>query len=88
MLTRKQHRTAFKRTFDELSEQVWHLRRNKRLSLTELSLQSQIPSHHLEAFENKGYPFNFGTLAYLASFYDKRIKIELVDVDDDIKSLA
>ena len=57
MLTRKQHRTAFKRTFDELSEQVWHLRRDKRLSLTELSLQSQIPSHHLEAFENKGYPF-------------------------------
>ena len=88
MLTRKQHRTAFKRTFDELSEQVWHLRRNKRLSLTELSLQSQIPSHHLEAFENKGYPFNLGTLAYLASFYDKRLKIELVDVEEDIKSLA
>ena len=88
MLNKKQHKACFKRTFNELSEQVWHLRRNKRLSLTELSIQSQIPSHHLEAFENKGYPFNLGTLAYLASFYDKRIKIELVDVEDDIKSLA
>ncbi len=88
MLTRKQHRAGFKKTFNDLSEQIWHLRRDKRLSLTELSLQSKIPTHHLEAFENKGYPFNLGTLAYLASFYDKRLKIELVDIEDDIKSLT
>ncbi len=88
MLTKKQHKASFKRTFRELSTQLWNLRRDRKMTIVDLSISSHTPIKYLEAFENKGYPFNFGTLAYLASFYDKRIKIELVDVDDDIKSLA
>ncbi len=88
MLTKKQHKASFKRTFRELSTQLWNLRRDRKMTIVDLSISSHTPIKYLETLEIKGYPLALGELARLASFYDKRIKIELVDVDDDIKSLA
>lgn len=80
MLDKPIRKRCFKQTFTDLSEQIWHLRCAKRLSLADLAILTKIPLHQLEALENNGYPLNVGTLSQLASFYDKRIKIELVDV--------
>ena len=88
MLNKKQHKACFKRTFNELAAQLWNLRREQQMTIVELSIASKVPVRFLETFEIKGYPLALGELARLASFYDKRIKIELVDVEDDIKSLA
>ena len=58
------------------------------MTIVELSIDSKVPVRFLEALEIKGYPLALGELASLASFYDKRLKIELVDIEDDIKSLT
>ena len=86
MLNKKQHKACFKRTFNELA--LWNLRRERQMTIVELSIDSKVPVRFLETFEIKGYPLALGELASLASFYDKRIKIELVDVEEDIKNMA
>ena len=88
MLNKKQHKACFKRTFNELAAQVWNLRRERQMTIVELSIDSKVPVRFLETLEIKGYPLALGELASLASFYDKRIKVELVDVEEDIKSMA
>ncbi len=84
MLNKQIRKKALKQTFNELSSQIITLRRNKNLSITDLSALSKIPDFWLEALESKSFPFNIGYLTQLASFYDKRIKIELVDVEENI----
>ena len=84
MLNKQIRKKALKQTFNELSSQIITLRRNKNLSIIDLSALSKIPDFWLEASESKSFPFNIGYLTQLASFYDKRIKIELVDVEENI----
>lgn len=83
MLNKQTRKKALRQTFSELSIQLAKLRQDKNLSIADVSVLSKIPDFWLEALETKSFPFNIGYLTQLASFYDKRIKIELVDVDDD-----
>ena len=38
MLNKKQHKACFKRTFNELAAQVWNLRRERQMTIVELSI--------------------------------------------------
>ena len=83
MLNKQIRKKALRQTFYDLSVQLTRLRQDKNLSIADLSALSKIPDFWLESLESKSFPFNIGYLTQLASFYDKRIKIELVDVVDD-----
>ena len=83
MLNKQTRKKALRQTFSELSVQLTKLRQDKNLSIADVSVLSKIPDFWLESLESKSFPFNIGYLTQLASFYDKRIKIELVDVEDD-----
>lgn len=83
MLNKQTRKKALRQTFYDLSAQLAKLRKDKNLSIADLSALSKIPEFWLESLESKSFPFNVGYLTQLASFYDKRIKIELVDVVDE-----
>ena len=83
MLNKQTRKKALRQTFYDLSTQLAKLRKDKNLSIADLSALSKIPDFWLESLESKSFPFNIGYLTQLASFYDKRIKIELVDVVDE-----
>ncbi len=86
MLTSYQKKQSLKQTFKEISQQIWDLRYQKKLSLPELAVLSRIPQFWLEAMECPFHNINIGYLCQLAAFYDKRIKIELVAPDNEKKS--
>lgn len=83
MLTNEQKRKNLRRTFKELCRQVWQLRFDNQLSMEDLALQSRIPPQWIDALEFNRSGLNIGYLSQLAAFYNKRIKIELVDGGDD-----
>ena len=79
MLNKQQKRAALKLTRRETRQMLWELRQSHDMSLEDLSVLSRIPEWQLDYLICGRGQINGGYLAQLAAFYDKRVKIELVD---------
>lgn len=82
MLTPDQKRQNLKTTFKEIAHQLWQLRYSKDISMEDLALKTKIPLFWLDALERRQHDINIGYLVQLAAFYDKRLKLDLVDVEE------
>ena len=79
MLNKQQRRAALRLTRRETRKLLWELRQSHDMSLEDLSVLSRIPEWYLDYLICGRGQINGGYLAQLAAFYDKRIKIELID---------
>ena len=79
MLSKEQRRAALKLTRRETRKMLWELRQSHDMSLEDLSVLSRIPEWHLDYLICGSGKINGGYLTQLAAFFDKRVKIELVD---------
>ena len=79
MLNKQQRRDALRLTRRETRKLLWELRQSHDMSLEDLSVLSCIPEWQLDYLICGRGQINGGYLAQLAAFYDKRVKIELVD---------
>ena len=79
MLNKQQRRAALRLTRRETRKLLWELRQSHDMSLEDLSVLSRIPEWHLDYLICGSGQINGNYLAQLAAFYDKRVKIELVD---------
>ncbi len=79
MLNKQQRRAALRLTRRETRKLLWELRQSHDMSLEDLSVLSRIPEWQLDYLICGRGQINGGYLAQLAAFYDKRVKIELVD---------
>ena len=79
MLSKQQRRAALKLTRRETRKMLWELRQTKNMSLEDLSLRAHIPDWKLDYLICGKNKIDGDYLVQLAAFYDKRVKIELVD---------
>ena len=79
MLNKQQRRAALRLTRRETRKLLWELRQSHDMSLEDLSILSRIPEWHLDYLICDSGQINGNYLTQLAAFYDKRVKIELVD---------
>ncbi len=79
MLNKQQRRAALRLTRRETRKLLWELRQSHDMSLEDLSVLSRIPEWQLDYLICGRGQINGGYLAQLAAFYDKRVKIELID---------
>ena len=79
MLSKQQRRAALKLTRHETRQMLWELRQTKNMSLEDLSLCARIPEWKLDYLICGKNKIDVDYLIQLAAFYDKRVKIELVD---------
>ena len=79
MLNKQQRRAALRLTRRETRKLLWELRQSHDMSLEDLSVLSRIPEWHLDYLICGRGQINGNYLTQLAAFYDKRIKIELID---------
>ena len=83
MLSKAERRKYLKRTFRDLFRQLWSLRFERQLALRDLSAASGVPEPYLEMLEYRRSSFNMGYLCQLAAYYDMRIEIKLVPVEEE-----
>lgn len=79
MLSKQQRRAALRLTRRETRKLLWELRQKHDMPLKDLSVLSRIPEWHLDYLICGKGRIDSGYLVQLAAFYDKRIKIELID---------
>ena len=79
MLSKQQKRAALKLTRHETRQMLWELRQTKNMSLEDLSLRARIPEWKLDYLICGKNKIDVDYLVQLAAFFDKRVKIELVD---------
>ena len=79
MLNKQQRRAALRLTRRETRKLLWELRQSHDMSLEDLSVLSRIPEWHLDYLICGKNKIDVDYLVQLAAFYDKRVKIELVD---------
>ena len=79
MLNKQQKRAALKLTRRETRQMLWELRQTKNMSLEDLSLRARIPEWHLDYLICGSGQINGNYLTQLAAFFDKRVKIDLID---------
>ena len=79
MLSKEQRRAALKLTQRETRKLLWELRQSHDISLEDLSVLSRIPEWHLDYLICGRGQINGNYLTQLAAFYDKRVKIDLID---------
>ena len=79
MLSKEQRRAALRLTRRETRKLLWELRQRHDMSLEDLSVLSHIPIWQLDYLICGSGQINGSYLIQLAAFYDKRVKIELVD---------
>ena len=79
MLNKQQRRAALRLTRRETRKLLWELRQRHDMSLEDLSVLSRIPEWQLDYLICGSGQINGSYLIQLAAFYDKRVKIELVD---------
>mgnify|MGYP002751314461 FL=1 len=78
-MNKKQARKNLRETRENISKQISELRRSRNLTIEYMSYETGIPSKYLEKLENQLLEINLSTLSQIARFFDKKIKIELVD---------
>ncbi len=79
MLSKQQRRAALKLTRHETRQMLWELRQKHDMSLEDLSLRARIPEWKLDYLICGKNKIDVDYLIQLAAFFDKRVKIELVD---------
>ena len=79
MLSKQQRRAALRLTRRETRKLLWELRQSHDMSLEDLSVLSRIPEWHLDYLICGSGQINGNYLTQLAAFYDKRVKIDLID---------
>ena len=79
MLGKEQRRAALRLTRRETRKLLWELRQSHDMSLEDLSVLSRIPEWHLDYLICGSGQINGNYLIQLAAFYDKRVKIDLID---------
>ena len=79
MLNKQQRRTALRLTRRETRKLLWELRQRHDMSLEDLSVLSHIPIWQLDYLICGSGQINGSYLIQLAAFYDKRVKIDLID---------
>ena len=79
MLGKEQRRAALKLTRRETRKLLWELRQRHDMSLEDLSVLSHIPIWQLDYLICGSGQINGSYLIQLAAFYDKRVKIDLID---------
>ncbi len=79
MLSKEQRRAALKLTRSETRKLLWELRQRHDMSLEDLSVLSHIPIWQLDYLICGSGQINGSYLIQLAAFYDKRVKIDLID---------
>ncbi len=65
-----------KQTKLEIGQELWRLRHDKRLYLTNVSVKTKIPCRIIEGME-LGKFMQYGSLRKLMDFYGKRVKVIL-----------
>ena len=78
-MDKKQARKNLRETRNNISRQIAELRKSKKLSIEYMSYETGIPARYLEKLESCFLEINLGALNHIARFFDKKIKIELVD---------
>ena len=78
-MDKKQARKNLRETRENISKQISELRRSRKLTIEYMSYETGIPAKYLEKLENQLLEINLSTLSQIARFFDKKIKIELVD---------
>ena len=79
MLSKEQRRAALKLTRCETRKLLWELRQRHDMPLKDLSVLSRIPEWQLDYLICGSGQINGSYLIQLAAFYDKRVKIDLID---------
>ena len=79
MLSKEQRRAALRLTRRETRKLLWELRQSHDMSLEDLSVLSHIPIWQLDYLICGSGQINGSYLIQLAAFYDKRVKIDLID---------
>ena len=79
MLNKQQRRAALKLTRRETRKLLWELRQSHDISLEDLSVLSRIPEWQLDYLICGSGQINGNYLTQLAAFYDKLVKIDLID---------
>ena len=79
MLSKQQKRAALKLTRHETRKLLWELRQKHDISLEDLSLRARIPEWKLDYLICGKNKIDVDYLVQLAAFYDKRVKIDLID---------
>ena len=79
MLNKQQRRDALRLTRRETRKLLWELRQSHDMSLEDLSVLSRIPEWHLDYLICGSGQINGSYLIQLAAFFDKRVKIDLID---------
>ncbi len=79
MLNKQQRRAALRLTRRETRKLLWELRQSHDMSLEDLSVLSHIPEWQLDYLICGRGQINGNYLTQLAAFYDKRVKIDLID---------
>lgn len=78
MIEKYQARANNRKTVRDLGDQLRQLRYKRRLTLDDVYMEIGIPSNYIDKIE-AGYHMSWGNICLLAKFYDKKIKIELLD---------
>ena len=79
MLSKEQRRAALRLTRREIRQLLWELRQKHDMPLEDLSVLSRIPEWHLDYLICGSGQINGSYLTQFAAFFDKRVKIELID---------
>lgn len=79
MIDKKQAKIDMRNTKESLGKQITELRKVRGLSLEKMCFECCIKFSYLEKLELGKLEISIGMLQHLARFFDKKIKIELVD---------
>ena len=84
MLTKKERRRGIKLMQQEINQQLFDLHCQAKTSLEEISIKTGMPDYVIDALEHTSARCNLGNLISIASFYNKHIKVEIVDLPKEI----
>lgn len=80
MITKKRAQQNLRQTKKDFGRQLFELRAEKRISISDISNELCIPIHCIERLElGTLFNFNIGEVNQLARYFNKRLKISFED---------
>ena len=77
-MDKKEFKQMMKECREHLGQQLYEIRRKQGLTAEEVYMETNLFTRHIEKME-MGLVINLDFLVILAKFYNKKIKIELID---------
>ncbi len=77
-MDKKEFKQMMKECREHLGQQLYEIRQKQGLTAEEVYMETNLFTRHIEKME-MGLVINLDFLVILAKFYNKKIKIELID---------